>query len=487
MKTGRNAPCPCGSRKKYKKCCMNKEKAPGDLLWHRLGDAHDCLVNNLLKYARDSCSDAVFPIAMDEFLVWPEDEDPRDLIGNHLQLFFPWFFFNWTYDPEDFEEELTAPAYQTIAEAYAKEPGSSLDQLQKRIIEAACDQPFSFYEVMDCTPGEGFRLKDVFLGHEKDVMEKQGSEKTRPGDILMARIVQVDHVAILVGSSSIIIPPRLKPDIIRLRSAIIAEDSPITEESLGLWDEEIRALYLQIYVSLTTTPRLCNTDGDPLLLHTLHYEIDDPETAFQGLFNLCTVEDEESLRASATLDQEGKVSKAEISWSRPGYKANKGLDNTILGRIMINQQRLAIDVNSKKRAKTAQNEVKTRLGDKARYLTTEIKSPKSLMGRQKRESSGQGTDQKMRQGELLQLPEVREQIAGMLNAHWEGWPDQPVPGLGGMTPREAVKTPDGRESVEAILLDAERYAAADEAMAEFAPSAIQDVRRRLGLNESLRP
>jgi len=154
---------------------------------------------------------------------------------------------------------------------------------------------------------------------------------------------------------------------------------------------------------------------------------------------------------------------------------------------LINQQRLAIDVNSKKRAKTAQNEVKTRLGDKARYLTTEIKSPKSLMGRQKRESSGQGTDQKMRQGELLQLPEVREQIAGMLNAHWEGWPDQPVPGLGGMTPREAVKTPDGRESVEAILLDAERYAAADEAMAEFAPSAIQDVRRRLGLNESLRP
>ena len=24
-KIGRNAPCPCGSGKKYKKCCMNKE------------------------------------------------------------------------------------------------------------------------------------------------------------------------------------------------------------------------------------------------------------------------------------------------------------------------------------------------------------------------------------------------------------------------------------------------------------------------------
>ena len=26
MKIGRNAPCPCGSGKKYKKCCLNKTK-----------------------------------------------------------------------------------------------------------------------------------------------------------------------------------------------------------------------------------------------------------------------------------------------------------------------------------------------------------------------------------------------------------------------------------------------------------------------------
>ena len=26
-KTGRNAPCPCGSGIKYKKCCMNKKDA----------------------------------------------------------------------------------------------------------------------------------------------------------------------------------------------------------------------------------------------------------------------------------------------------------------------------------------------------------------------------------------------------------------------------------------------------------------------------
>ena len=28
MKIGRNAPCPCGSGKKYKKCCLSREGAP---------------------------------------------------------------------------------------------------------------------------------------------------------------------------------------------------------------------------------------------------------------------------------------------------------------------------------------------------------------------------------------------------------------------------------------------------------------------------
>jgi len=27
MKTGRNAPCPCGSGKKYKQCCLDKQSS----------------------------------------------------------------------------------------------------------------------------------------------------------------------------------------------------------------------------------------------------------------------------------------------------------------------------------------------------------------------------------------------------------------------------------------------------------------------------
>jgi len=83
----------------------------------------------------------------------------------------------------------------------------------------------------------------------------------------------------------------------------------------------------------------------------------------------------------------------------------------------------------------------------------------------------------------MQIPEVRDKMAKVLTAHWDGWVDKKIPVLGGITPREAVKNSDGRESVEALLLDAERHTADDEQMGDISLDAIKDTRRRLGLDK----
>jgi len=483
MKIGRNAPCPCGSGKKYKKCCLNKAaKPPEDLLWRRLGDAHDRLIDNLMAFARKTFGDLALTVAMGEFLLWPETDQPDDLLLNHMQLFVPWFVFNWVYDPEDTEIDLAAPPFQTVAQVYAKERGPMLDGLQRRLIDATSEQPYSFLEVISCKPGHGFRLKDILQGTVTDVIEKRGSENARPGDILFGRIIQVDHVAMLVGCSSILIPPNRKPAIIELRRDIFQENRSITPDILNEYDIELRDLYFYIYESLFQPPQLCNTDGDPLLFHTLHYDIDDPETAFQHLCSLSAVEDAKTLREAATLDTKGRVVKAEISWSRKGHRVSRALDNTILGRIVINNRKLTIEVNSQARAEAIRKEIESRLGKHARYKTTEIQAPQAMLAEGE---SGKGDDleNEMGQDELMQIPEVREQLRKMLTAHWEDWVDQKIPALGGKTPRQAVKTPDGRESVEALLLDAERHMAHDEKMGDIGLTAIKDVRRCLGLDK----
>lgn len=82
---------------------------------------------------------------------------------------------------------------------------------------------------------------------------------------------------------------------------------------------------------------------------------------------------------------------------------------------------------------------------------------------------------------LMQNPEIRAKLAEMLASFGEGWVDEKIPALGGKTPRQAVKTADGRESVEALLCSFERRAAGDRDMGEEILKAIEGVRRTLNL------
>ena len=94
MKVGRNNPCPCVSGKKYKKCCLGKEDVSVELLWRRLGETHDPLVDRLMKHAQKIFGNAALPEALDEFMLWPEDGEFWDSAENHVQLFYPWFLLD---------------------------------------------------------------------------------------------------------------------------------------------------------------------------------------------------------------------------------------------------------------------------------------------------------------------------------------------------------------------------------------------------------
>ena len=45
----------------------------------------------------------------------------------------------------------------------------------------------------------------------------------------------------------------------------------------------------------------------------------------------------------------------------------------------------------------------------------------------------------------------------MAQAHWENWFDESIPALKNKTPREATQTKNGRERLEALLLEYENY------------------------------
>ena len=82
--------------------------------------------------------------------------------------------------------------------------------------------------------------------------------------------------------------------------------------------------------------------------------------------------------------------------------------------------------------------------------------------------------------ELLCDPEVRKRVQESLQKETEAWVHRKIPVLGGRTPLQAVQDPDGREIVEALLLQFERRAGEGAFPGGIRPD-IDAVRRLLNL------
>ena len=263
----------------------------------------------------------------------------------------------------------------------------------------------------------------------------------------------------LYGCGSYAFPPEYKPSIIALRKWMRQGRRKITREMLGECEADIRKAYLDLSRSLFRLPTLCNTDGEPFDMQTLHYEIDSAEWAFDGLAGLCVTESEAELRALAERDAQGAVTRVEIPWTRKG-RDKSGLDTTVLGILNIEGKTLRVTVNSAARAERTRKEIESRLGAGARFKTAVIQSGEVMMKEARDRASRPAPPRK--DEDLMRNPEVRAKLAEMVAAHWKNWVNQKIPALGGKTPRQAAKTNEGRESVEALLRSAERRARRDE-------------------------
>jgi hypothetical protein len=483
MKVGRNDPCPCGSGKKYKHCCLARDgeaaTSPQDLAWRRLRRAIESLPTDLLRFADGYFGRAGLLEAWDEFTLWKEV--PFDAESRHIPVFMPWFYYNWMPDPHDTDVRAEARAETCVAQAYLRRKGKSLDPFARRYIEACVAAPLSFYDVVTCEPGRGFTLRDIITGDECNVSERSASGSVQAGDILFAKIARLDDIALLEACSTVIIPPDRKGPILELRKRIRDSRMPLTPGALCEVNIELIEVYLGLADGLLnpTLPELRNTDGDALISHKLVFEIESPRAAFDALKDLALDVDDAELLAEAKLDGQGLLRRVQFPWRKRGNPVNKSWDNTILGELTIDGARLTAEVNSRERAIRFREIVEGRPGARAKYLATEIKSMESMLARARRESGGKKARAAQEEHErLASLPEVQAALQEHLRRHFESWIDQEIPALGGRTPRQAMQDPDGRELVEALVLQAERHGRSMQPPMD--QSIIRDLRARLG-------
>lgn len=447
---GRNAPCPCGSGKKYKACCLKKESADAtDFLWQRLRLADTKLNGQLLKFAGSLREEYALVDAWDEFVLFDDSKD-LDYDSPENQAFIPWLLYDWhpLADITDEDSENDLDELPTIAEVYLEQHWRRISEMEREFIELNLNANFSFYEVIECRPGTGFLLSDIFTGREVFVIERSGSEQVLKGCILFARMIQYKEIALLMGCGSCYITPGFKTVIIDLRSEMREFEDVITQEILFDWEEEIRSLYMDIYDRVNSPLTLTNTDGHELCFHDLNFKVSSGRLAFERLHALAFDVPAAELFEEAELHDNGEIKLLEFSWIVQG-KPRSGMENIVFAQIKIEENMLTVSVNSKERAKKARTEIEKRMKGAATFVEMKVvpyEEAKALMA-DKEETSDQI--------DLNRTPEVQALLKEPMDSHWQTWPDIELPALAGMTPREAVCDADGREKVAALLNDIE--------------------------------
>jgi len=288
----------------------------------------------------------------------------------------------------------------------------------------------------------------------------------------------------MLGCASIIMPPEYHSRFIAMRESCKKEFQQITPDTLRSLADDLRLIYLDIKDSRNEQPmhQLHNTDGEPFVLTKLHYDLQcTPRDAFEKLKQLSLFMNEEELLSDADYTREGKLKKVTIDWMKRNNEIHKEWDNTVQGKITIDGNFMTIEVNSEKRAQIIRKEIESLLKEKAVYKTSVVQSIDQAMEEiTELQDSPEAFSRRQEQERLNQLPEVQEALRSMMEKHWASWFDQKIPALGNETPRQAAKTPLGRERLEALFMLYNSYAGNE---SDALQPDIQKLRVTLGLDE----
>lgn len=161
-KVGRNDPCPCGSGRKYKVCCLNDPTLTSQQLRQAL---HHKIMQFAFRPQHQGRVRELFDIAMH----FADEERGQGLTPFLMDL----------------------AVYNTDALARFDEArGPLLTDTERSLVLAWIGARRSLWQVLDVDPGTSMRLLDTCTGDGVDVSEQTASQTLHVGDYIFARLIE---------------------------------------------------------------------------------------------------------------------------------------------------------------------------------------------------------------------------------------------------------------------------------------------------------
>jgi hypothetical protein len=449
VKVGRNDPCPCGSGKKFKKCCLldpSNDSPPRN----SGGNVHEMdgrLVAQISDFAwrRHKVS---------EKHVSREFADP----AMNTQLLYPYFAY------------CLEIADRRLLDLFLEEKGRNLPEREREWLEAQSRSWLSVWEIDSVEEGTGMTLLDLLTGERRAVLEKSGSKQAFRRTALLCRVVDFENSSVACGTHVRPLPPTEAAIVVNaIRKKLgVKQQTPveslqryeISRLMLAEWEREVAKLHERS----SRRPILKNTDGHSLL-HTVDRFTFEPSNLNEITSRLSRME-QVSIPDPDETPREFVLERV----NPPG----SALPSTTIGTIRIEGTTLVAETNSVERADALRKKIENACG---KLLKPSLREHVDVWPK---EGSAGGSSRPTHEADTPIPPEVRSEIRNFKERFYSTWLDQPVPALDGKTPRAAAKTKKGRSQLEVLLKDLEYTEARSNPEDPFDVSTL---RVKLGLSD----
>lgn len=442
MIVGRNDPCPCGSGKKFKKCCMHKAALDNaiSLMQTKIRRSEGQLIYAMQVWLEKASLDHLANKGLEDFLRLAKQEFSEEQF-NALEDSMLWYFvlLDWLLPASKKDKGIT------LAQLFAHDTKPTGFDLQ--VLTQMQDQPYSFYQIEDVIPGKGLYLKDLLLDTTTYVHERLGSVMEAKGMIQLSKVITLNNTSVMIGAVPLPLEGHFVPQILAYQDTL-RQLHLLHPEGLRQAKTAIIRLFWDMYREASRPPVMTNNDGDIIEWNQLVYtfQMDMPSLA-QRLLPLTPYQDmAEFLQVAAKFTGDQLVS---LSFPRVNEQ------HVVIGEFQVSAGELRVTTNSAKRSGRIKSSITRRLGEQLQ-LVEQIWDPQLFA-----DKIQQNTPVQTSSAHKALDDETHSLIAQYMQTHWKSWIDQSLPALNHQTPRQACKTPQGRKLVESLLLSFEGRAQQD--------------------------
>ncbi len=393
--------------------------------------------------------------------VYGEDED--ELYDNfqsedEFSKFLTWYSLYFVTDEYD----------KTFPELYLDRRKNQLSALEREILQSYARSVLSVYEVQKIDPGKGIELRDIFSERVCNVFDPAAAKTLCKWDLLYCGLTEIHGYQLLGGMPLTVIPQRLRRFIEQNLLEIYHEERENYRnfrDYLKRASAEICALVENAVRNLERPETPADPEADRSSMTSLLFRVAD-----HGAF-LKTI-DKSPVFTPAETRKPGATPARTLHFYWLHKEGTKGTVRHAPGILFLKRDSLVAQCSSARRAETLRAILEKIFGPVIAYRTTIHKNIEI-----RPEATAPAETPDFPEGTLI----GRETAS----RPFDNWLDEKIAAIGNLTPREAVKSPEGKRRLIDLLKEFENQNERAIRRGVKGPDAVffpvEKIRKELGL------